>query len=112
MELKKYKLADIADFNKSSISRSETFKEIIYLDTSSITENVVSGTVIINTKEAPSRAQRKVTNNTIIYSTVRPRLKHYGILRRPQNNFRYKGFIQRQNRPTIFIFIAYPTGYN
>ena len=87
MELKKYKLADIADFNKSSISRSETFKEIIYLDTSSITENVVSGTVIINTKEAPSRAQRKVTNNTIIYSTVRPRLKHYGILRRPQNNF-------------------------
>ena len=87
MELKKYKLADIADFNKSSISKSETFKEIIYLDTSSITENVVSGTVIMNTKEAPSRAQRKVTNNTIIYSTVRPRLKHYGILSRPQNNF-------------------------
>lgn len=87
MELKKYKLADIADFNKSSISRSETFKEIIYLDTSSITENVVSGTVIMNTKEAPSRAQRKVTNNTIIYSTVRPRLKHYGILSLPQNNF-------------------------
>ena len=87
MELIKYKLADIADFNKSSISKSETFKEIIYLDTSSITENVVSGTVIMNTKEAPSRAQRKVTNNTIIYSTVRPRLKHYGILSRPQNNF-------------------------
>ncbi len=87
MELKKYKLADIADFNKSSISRSETFKEIIYLDTSSITENVVSGTAIINIKEAPSRAQRKVTNNTIIYSTVRPRLKHYGILSSPQNNF-------------------------
>jgi len=87
MELKKYKLADIADFNKSSISKSETFKEIIYLDTSSITENVVSGTVVMNTKEAPSRAQRKVTNNTIIYSTVRPRLKHYGILSRPQNNF-------------------------
>ena len=54
MELKKYKLADIADFNKSSISKSETFKEIIYLDTSSITENVVSGTVVMNTTEAPS----------------------------------------------------------
>ena len=46
-----------------------------------------SGTVVMYTKEAPSRAQRKVTNNTIIYSTVRPRLKHYGILSRPQNNF-------------------------
>lgn len=87
MELKTYKLADIADFNISSIGRSETFKEIIYLDTSSITDNVVSGTAIINIKEAPSRAQRKVTNNTIIYSTVRPRLKHYGILSCPQNNF-------------------------
>lgn len=87
MELKKYKLADIADFNKSSISRFETFKEIIYLDTSSITENVVSDTAIINIKDAPSRAQRKVTNNTIIYSTVRPILKHYGILSCPQNNF-------------------------
>lgn len=92
--LKKYKLADIADFNKSSISKSETFKEIIYLDTSSITENVVSGTVIMNTKEAPSRAQRKVTNNTIIYSTVRPRLKHYGILSRPQNNSSYQQALQ------------------
>lgn len=93
MELKKYKLADIADFNKSSISRSETFKEIIYLDTSSITENVVSGTVIINTKEAPSRAQRKVTNNTIIYSTVRPRLKHYGIFmgHRTKRFFQWSG---------------------
>ena len=26
-------------------------------------------------------------NNTIIYSTVRPRLKHYGILNNPQTNF-------------------------
>ena len=73
MELKKYKLADIADFNKSSISKSETFKEIIYLDTSSITEKDVSGNVVMNTKEAPSRAQRKVTN--------------YWILSVPQNNF-------------------------
>ena len=40
----------------------------------------------MNISDAPSRAQRKVTNNTIIYSTVRPRLKHYGILFSPKNN--------------------------
>lgn len=73
--MKKYKLGEIADFNKSTISRSETIKNIIYLDTSSITENVISGTVVLDITEAPSRAQRKVTNNTIIYSTVRPRLR-------------------------------------
>lgn len=87
MVLKKYQLGDIADFNKSSIGKSEPIKEIIYLDTSSITDNVISETAVLDITEAPSRAQRKVTNNTIIYSTVRPRLKHYGILNNPQYNF-------------------------
>ena len=86
MELKKYKLGEIADFNKRSISKSNSIKEIIYLDTSSITENVISDTIHIDVKDAPSRAQRRVENNTIVYSTVRPRLKHYGILRNPQCN--------------------------
>ena len=36
--------------------------------------------------DAPSRAQRKVGHLTIIYSTVRPRLKHHGILHMPPEN--------------------------
>lgn len=86
MELKKYKLGEIADFNKGSINENDMLSTIEYLDTSSITENVISRTSILNINDAPSRAQRKVTNKTIIYSTVRPRLKHYGILRSPKNN--------------------------
>ena len=86
MEPRKYKLGRIADFNKISIGKNDTFSTIEYLDTSSITENVISGTSILNINDAPSRAQRKVTDKTIIYSTVRPRLKHYGILRSPKNN--------------------------
>lgn len=86
--MKKYKLGEIADFNVKAISKSDSLQEIIYLDTSSITENVISDTIIINIEDAPSRAQRRVKNNTIIYSTVRPRLKHYGILNNPQTNFR------------------------
>ena len=85
--MKKYKLGEIADFNVKAISKSDSLQEIIYLDTSSITENVISDTIIINIEDAPSRAQRRVKNNTIIYSTVRPRLKHYGILNNPQTNF-------------------------
>ena len=73
--------------NKNSISNSDnTFSEIIYLDTSSITENVISATCVVATHEAPSRAQRRVEKNTILYSTVRPRLKHYGILSSPETN--------------------------
>ena len=87
MKLKKYKLYEIADLNKSSISNSDnTLSEIIYLDTSSITENVILGTCKMSIHEAPSRAQRRVKKNTILYSTVRPRLKHYGILSSPEAN--------------------------
>ena len=81
-----YKLGDITDFNKRTINKSDSFKEILYLDTSSITENFISDTTIIDINNAPSRAQRRVENNTIVYSTVRPRLKHYGLLRNPQIN--------------------------
>lgn len=81
-----YKLGDIADFNKRTINKSDSIKEILYLDTSSITENVISDMAVIDINNAPSRAQRRVENNTIVYSTVRPRLKHYGLLRSPQSN--------------------------
>ena len=87
MKLKKYKLYEIADLNTSSISNSDnTLSEIIYLDTSSITENVILSTYKVSIHEAPSRAQRRVKKNTILYSTVRPRLKHYGILSSPEEN--------------------------
>lgn len=86
MNFREYKLGEIADFNKSSISKSEIIKDIIYLDTGSITENVISDTITLDITEAPSRAQRKVEHHTIIYSTVRPRLKHYGILENPRSN--------------------------
>lgn len=87
MEMKKYKLGELCDFNKSSISKSECFTQIEYLDTSSITENQIFGTQLLNIEKAPSRAQRKVKNNTIVYSTVRPNLKHFGILKNPSENF-------------------------
>lgn len=85
--MKIYKLGEIADINRESIGKSNPFSKIIYLDTSSITENIISHTAVMNLCDAPSRAQRKVMNNTIIYSTVRPRLKHYGILSYPPSSF-------------------------
>ena len=49
------------------------------LDTSSVTENRFSELQKLNLSEAPSRAKRIVNENDIVYSTVRPILRHYGI---------------------------------
>ena len=86
MTYTRYKLEEIAIFNKQTIKKSDGISHIEYLDTSSITEDSISGTTYMSVEEAPSRAQRRVEDQTIIYSTVRPRLKHYGILTNPQSN--------------------------
>lgn len=101
-----YSIGQIADLNKSTISKKDNFTEIIYLDTSSITENAIQETCTLSLKDAPSRAQRKVRNNTIIYSTVRPRLKHYGILSSPSDNFIVStGFVTIDLKPEYNDFV-------
>lgn len=86
MEMKKYKLGDIADINKQTLSKKDSMDVIEYLDTGSLTENIFGPKQVLSRKEAPSRAQRRVFDKTILYSTVRPRLKHYGFLESPKEN--------------------------
>ncbi len=76
-------IGKLASLNKSALSKKEKLDELIYLDTSSLTENKINTLQRLKREDAPSRAQRKVKKNTILYSTVRPRLKHYGIICNP-----------------------------
>ena len=85
-KLKKYKLGEICDLNLSSLKSSDRIDEILYLDTSNITENRIADLQSFSIANAPSRAQRKVRNNTIIFSTVRPNQNHFGIIKNPQSN--------------------------
>lgn len=87
MKINRYKLIDIAILNAQNINKSDKFTEIEYLDTSSIQEGCISDIQILDRKSAPSRAKRKVKNDTIVYSTVRPNLRHYGIIKNPPQNF-------------------------
>ena len=66
-----------------NISAKDNLMEIKYLDSSSVTQNVFDEYQIFNVlqDEIPSRAKRKVKHNDIVYSTVRPNLKHYGIIK-------------------------------
>ena len=79
-------IKEMCDINKKTINKDE-HKQIEYLDTGSITQGHISNTEIYNVDMAPSRAQRKVENLSILYSSVRPRLLHYGILSKPKENF-------------------------
>lgn len=74
------KVSDVADINKRTIGKSFSFNEIEYLDTGSITEGKIESFQKYLITEAPSRAQRIVGNNDIVYSLVRPIQKHYGLL--------------------------------
>lgn len=81
-----YKLKDLVKFNQSSLSKHDNFTNIIYLDTGSITVGQISETVNYATKDAPSRAKRKIKNNSIVYSMVRPNQLHYGLIKNPPIN--------------------------
>ena len=77
---------EIAKINSENISKNYNEDYIMYLDTANITNGKIEDIVKINTVEAPSRAKRIVRKNDIIYSTVRPNLCHYGILRNITDN--------------------------
>lgn len=74
------RICDVADINSKTISKNYSFTEIEYLDTGSITEGVISGFQAYKLADAPSRAQRIVKDNDIVYSLVRPIQRHYGLL--------------------------------
>lgn len=84
--MKKYKLSEICDFNAYTINRKEAPQNILYLDTSSLTDNEVSSLQELEYESAPSRAQRIVKKNTILYSSVRPNQRHFGVFHEPQEN--------------------------
>ena len=74
-----FSISEIAEINKTSISAKDNFSFINYLDTSSLTRNKISEIQFL-CDDFPSRAKRKVKNNTILYSTVRPNQEHFGIV--------------------------------
>ena len=76
-------LGEICEINTDNISATDNLIEIKYLESSSVTKNIFDEYQFFNVlqDEIPSRAKRKVKYNDIVYSTVRPNLMHYGIIR-------------------------------
>lgn len=110
-EWKECKLGDICKSNINSYSEKDNWSFVNYLDTGNITENKISDIQFIDlsSESLPSRARRKVQLNDIIYSTVRPNQKHFGIIKNQPENFLVStGFAVLHTNKTIadpnFIF--------
>ena len=80
---KRVRLGDVCKTNRNTYSVSENWDFVNYLDTGNITENRVDEIqrIVVGTDKLPSRARRKVTVGDIVYSTVRPNQRHYGIVK-------------------------------
>lgn len=88
-EWKECRLGDICKTKINSYSEKDNWSFVNYLDTGNITENKISDIQFIDlsSESLPSRARRKVQLNDIIYSTVRPNQKHFGIIKNQPENF-------------------------
>lgn len=83
------RLGEICTFNASSYTPNMNWKYVNYLDTGNITEGQIETIQKIDLikNKLPSRAKRRVKYNSIVYSTVRPNQKHFGIVKDLPENF-------------------------
>lgn len=86
---RKIRLGDACVTNADSYSPKEEWKFVNYLDTGNITDNRTDSIQYIDVEndKLPSRARRKVKKDSIIYSTVRPNQRHFGIIKTQPENF-------------------------
>ncbi len=90
-------LGDVCKINPETISPNEVYgnSEFIYLDISSVENGtgIYSLENLIKGNNAPSRARRKIKDNDVLLSTVRPNLKAYALLKSiPKNTIASTGF--------------------
>ena len=68
-------LGSVCDINPESLKKNQ-FSQINYIDISSVKEGKINNIQLLN-DNFPSRAQRIIKKNDILFSTVRPNLKGY-----------------------------------
>ena len=76
------RLGECCKTNQNTYSEKESWSIIRYLDTGNITEGKIDEIQLLipGMDKIPSRARRKVVDGDILFSTVRPNQKHYGII--------------------------------
>ena len=60
-------LYNLCLINRETISKNDNIETIVYLDTSNLTENRITDFIVHSRENAPSRAQRKVMDGTLLF---------------------------------------------
>ena len=97
-------LGDCIEINDSAYTPKEAWPFVNYLDTGNIKENRITEIqyLIAGKDKIPSRARRKIQPGDIVYSTVRPNQKHFGLLKKLQKNFLVStGFSVMRGKPDL-----------
>ena len=97
------RLGNCVETVRQTYRATDGWSFINYLDTGSITEGRIEGIqhLIVGEDKIPSRARRRVRSGDIVYSTVRPNQRHFGLLKRklPENFLASTGFCVMRGRP-------------
>ncbi len=82
-------LGECVTISKDTYSPKEGWPFINYLETGAITDGSISEIkhLVVGEDKIPSRARRKVAPGDIVYSTVRPNQRHFGMIRDVPDNF-------------------------
>ena len=81
-------LTDVAYINPDTYSPKEEWEYVNYLDTSSVTDGSIAEIqyIVPSIEKLPSRARRKIVSGDVVFSTVRPNQRHFGIICNPSPN--------------------------
>ncbi len=95
------KVRDCFDLNPSGNTNKFT-DYINYIDTSSVNAGTLDGVEYLES-DFPSRAQRLIKQGDILYSSVRPNLRHY---------YLYKDTFEHAVASTGFVLMRNQSDYN
>lgn len=77
------KLSDVADVNKTSISKQYPYDYVDYVDLGSVSKGRIETITRFSIQETPGRAKRVASDGDIIWGMVRPNLKSYALVFHP-----------------------------
>lgn len=91
----KTKLGSFVKSNVETYTKQDNWEYVNYLDTGNLTEDAIENFMYIDLEKEslPSRAKRKIKKDDILFSTVRPNQRHFGIVKTvPKNTLVSTGF--------------------
>ncbi|HBS05822.1 MAG TPA: restriction endonuclease subunit S [Leptospiraceae bacterium] len=106
------KVCEVCEVNPDLLRTQEAPDRIHYIDISTVKNGTISAPADLCFSEAPSRARRIVSHGDILWSSVRPNLRGFGLLYSPPaNTVASTGFtiLRAEERFREFLYCAVTT---